>query len=90
MLKNARILVKGQVQGVGYRYFVMNKAIEYKINGFVTNLPDGSVEIEAEGADHAMETFIDLCAKGPSRAVVESIEVQYDEVKNYESFAIAY
>ena len=46
----ARYVVRGRVQGVGYRYFVLRQAEELGLAGFARNLPDGSVEVIAEGA----------------------------------------
>lgn len=51
-------VVRGRVQGVGYRYFVADCAQKTGITGFVRNLPDGSVMIVAEGSDEILETFI--------------------------------
>ena len=48
--ENARILISGRVQGVGYRYFARLRAEIHRITGNVRNLPDGSVEVVAEGS----------------------------------------
>ncbi len=89
-MKSVTINLKGKVQRVGYRYFALNKAIELGVNGFIINLPDGSIKIEAEGTDEMIARFVEWCRIGPAKAVVEDMEVVYSEVKNYESFAIAY
>jgi len=89
-MKSITINIKGKVQNVGYRYFALNKAIELGINGFVVNLPDGSIRIEAEGTDDKIEKFIDWCRIGPTRAIIDDMEIIYSKVKNYDSFAIAY
>ena len=89
-MKSVTILIKGKVQNVGFRYYALNKAIELGINGFIVNLPDGSIKIEAEGTNSKIERFMDWCTVGPSRAVITEIEKNYSEVKNYDSFAIAY
>ena len=89
-MKSINIIVKGKVQDVGYRYFALNKAIELGINGFVMNLTDGRVKIEAEGDEINIRRYIDWCRVGPPRAIVEDIEVIYSDLKNYDSFAIAY
>ena len=89
-MKSVTINLRGKVQNVGYRYFALNKAIELDINGFVVNLPDGSIKIEAEGLDDKIDQFVDGCRIGPPRAIIDDIEIIYSEVKNYDSFAIAY
>lgn len=55
-MKSARrYLVSGLVQGVGFRYFVVRRAAERNLTGFVRNLPDGRVEVLAEGTEEALE-----------------------------------
>ncbi|HEX8324398.1 MAG TPA: acylphosphatase [Tepidisphaeraceae bacterium] len=49
---------RGRVQGVGFRYSTRNLAINYDVTGFVRNLPDGSVELVAEGPEHEVEGFV--------------------------------
>lgn len=52
------ILVSGRVQGVGFRYHIMNLALEYHLTGWVRNLNNGSVEMEVQGEADAVEQFI--------------------------------
>ena len=66
----------GKVQGVGFRYYTTKKALEFGITGFVRNLPDGSVYIEADGDKESMEAFISWCKIGPSWARVSKIKRQ--------------
>lgn len=73
--KTIFLIIGGRVQGVGYRYFALHKARELKISGWVHNTPDGKVEIEAEGEQQNLETFIDWMKIGPARAIVRSISV---------------
>ncbi|HEU0091177.1 MAG TPA: acylphosphatase, partial [Vicinamibacteria bacterium] len=65
-----RYLVRGRVQGVGYRYFVMREANGLGVSGFARNLPDGSVEVVAEGPDDVLARFEDRLREGPSFATV--------------------
>lgn len=76
-MKSLAIQVYGRVQGVGFRYYTRNKANEYNIKGFVKNALDGSVYIEAEGTDDAIEALIIWLKKGPPLARVDSIQA-YD------------
>lgn len=55
---HATIFFSGRVQGVGFRYAVMQVAREYEVAGFVMNLPDGRVQLEAEGALDEIEAFV--------------------------------
>jgi acylphosphatase len=77
MAKKAIILtVFGKVQGVGFRYYTHKKALELKISGFVKNMNDGSVYIEAEGEPGQLEEFANWCEIGPSWARVVKIDRQ--------------
>ncbi|HUG54240.1 MAG TPA: acylphosphatase [Vicinamibacteria bacterium] len=69
-----RYLVHGRVQGVGYRYFAMREAGRLGVSGFARNLPDGSVEVVAEGADEVLQAFEDRLREGPSFAHVGSVD----------------
>jgi acylphosphatase len=48
----------GRVQGVGFRYAALQAAKEFEVSGFVTNLPDGRVHLEAEGTPEEVDAFI--------------------------------
>ena len=82
------ILVSGRVQGVFYRASAKAKADELAITGFVQNMPDGKVYMEAEGMDENLDLFKTWCSKGPPRAQVEQAEIKEGELKNFTSFEI--
>ena len=65
MIRRARIVVTGIVQGVFYRYSTKRKADELGLAGTVRNLPDGSVEIVCEGDEKEIERLIEWCRQGP-------------------------
>ena len=67
------IKITGRVQGVGYRYFVNQKANEIGINGWVKNSRDGSVLVVVQGNEPDLNTFIDYLQIGSTRARVEKI-----------------
>ena len=69
-----RYLVRGRVQGVGYRYFVLREAEGLGVSGFARNLPDGSVEVVAEGDDPLLQQLEERLKKGPSFAHVSGVE----------------
>jgi acylphosphatase len=75
MLTARRFLVAGRVQGVGFRAFAYDRALQLGIAGWVRNLSDGSVEVMAEGDAEAMETFEIAIRRGPGRARVDAVEV---------------
>jgi acylphosphatase len=78
------IIVKGYVQGVGFRYFVRITAFNYGIGGWVRNNINGSVEIDAEGNEVNMRAFIEAVKKGNKYSSVE--ELNFNEVKEFENF----
>lgn len=67
------IKITGRVQGVGFRYFAVQKAKEMGIIGWVRNLADGSVSIVAQGIEPELNTFIDYLYIGPTRSRVDKI-----------------
>jgi len=69
-----RYYVNGRVQGVGYRYFVLREAEALGVAGFARNLPDGRVEVVAEGPEEALGRFEDRLRQGPAFATVTSVE----------------
>ncbi len=74
-----RAVVHGRVQGVGFRWFVSRRAEEHGLGGAVRNLPDGSVEVIAEGSRAALEAFLDELRAGPQRARVERVDEVWSE-----------
>ncbi len=82
MEANAKITVKGTVQGVGYRWFADRRARKYDLKGFVENLPDGSVYLEVEGKRDWIEDMIKELRKGPDLSHVEDISVEWGNPHN--------
>jgi len=87
-MKALKIQVFGRVQGVFYRASTKAVADQIGIKGFIKNLPDGSVLIEAEGEDFFMKDFLDWCQYGPDDAKVDDTIVEEIEVKNHQNFNI--
>ena len=69
-----RFVAHGLVQGVGYRWFVWREAERLGLRGMVRNLPDGSVEVLAEGVTEALDRLERALSRGPSVARVERVE----------------
>lgn len=68
------VLVRGRVQGVGFRWFVRETARDLGLAGWVRNRPDGTVEVAAEGSAVTLERLRDELRKGPPGAAVTSLD----------------
>lgn len=82
------IIVKGHVQGVGFRWSAARAANYLGIKGFVKNMPDGSVYIEAEGPETDLEEFVQWCRKGPSFGQVDTVITEKGTAVNFREFII--
>jgi len=71
----AEIIVSGLVQGVGFRYFVLSKANELKLNGYVKNQFDGTVLTVVEGSKSLIETLFNYLKIGPMHSDVRDIKI---------------
>ncbi len=80
--------VRGQVQGVGFRFFVQRRAQQLGVVGFVRNLRDRRVEIAAEGPRDRIETLIDAVRQGPSGASVSNVELRWEAPRHDVEFVI--
>ena len=74
-LQAKRILVRGRVQGVGFRYFVHRAAERLGLAGSVRNRPDRTVEILVEGEEALVGEFVTEVGKGPSLSRVDGLEI---------------
>ena len=83
------VIVKGRVQGVGYRYFAQDAAQDLGLTGWVRNLPNGDVEAEAAGPHADIETWLDRLRQGPPLARVDDIQMDWRDVsESYSQFSI--
>jgi acylphosphatase len=73
-LGTLHVTVRGRVQGVGFRYFVRERARAMRLTGWVRNLADGSVEVLAQGDSDALQRFHTTLRQGPPGARVASID----------------
>jgi acylphosphatase len=69
--------VSGEVQGVGYRYFVLRIALRLGLRGYVRNLADSSVEVVAEGPRQLLDELLRELWRGPRGARVDDIRVSW-------------
>lgn len=84
-----RFFIRGDVQGVGYRFFAQRAAARHQVVGYVTNLDDGRVEVLAEGPAQHVEAFKHELLTGPRFSFVDHIEeINLDVSGSYSSFRI--
>lgn len=69
-----RWFVSGRVQGVGFRWFIVKQAESLKLQGWVSNLPDGRVEIVASGTIESLAAMDEFARQGPQWSRVDSVE----------------
>jgi len=69
-----KAVIRGEVQGVGFRWSVQRKAVELGLTGYAENLPDGSVRVEAEGAPDRLDELEGFLHQGPHWAEVTSVD----------------
>ena len=74
--KRVHAVVRGRVQGVGYRASTQHEARKLGLTGWVRNLADGSVELEAEGPPAAVDALLAWAAIGPFGSRVEAVETR--------------
>jgi len=82
------LMIKGKVQGVFYRATAGKVAKQWDISGWVRNTKEGHVEIVASGKDEQLNSFVNWCKLGPSRARVDQVEVQVTAEQDFEGFEI--
>lgn len=86
-----RANVSGRVQGVGFRYFAQRKAEEYGLWGYTKNLPDGNVEVVAEGEKEKLTSFSEELKKGPALARVDDVRIVWSDAdQHFKEFSIRY
>ena len=88
MMIYQKIIVHGKVQGVSFRKSAAQKANDLSVKGYVINLSDGTVMMEAEGYQASMDEFIEWCYIGSVMSDVKKIDIMSGEVKGYKSFRI--
>ena len=91
MQSRIHIIVYGGVQGVFFRANTEETASRLGVTGFVRNLPDGTVEVVAEGGKEKLEELLRWCSHGPPAASVSKIKHEWEENKNeFSGFDITY
>jgi len=78
-LASVQAVVHGRVQGVFFRAFASRQAKELGLTGYVRNLPEGAVEVQAEGERKQLKKLIDILKVGPPIAKVERVVTNWSE-----------
>lgn len=77
-MERIHVIVRGRVQGVGFRYWAVREARFLGVTGWVRNLDDGSVEVTAEGPRDSLLSLLASLRNGPSYADVESVAPRFE------------
>lgn len=83
-----RAVVRGYVQGVGFREAVRREALALGLRGWVRNEDDGTVAVHAEGSPRALDRLVEALREGPPAARVQAVEVAEVPVEGHEQFAV--
>ncbi|MEW6610696.1 MAG: acylphosphatase [Patescibacteria group bacterium] len=79
MIMQLHITIEGEVQGVGFRWFVQRAALHLSLTGSVRNCSDGTVEVIAYGEKSSLEQLLNLCRKGPPFSRVSKVIMRWSE-----------
>ena len=89
MIIKKHLVISGKVQGVGFRYWMQNLAIENNISGWIKNKMSGDIEALIVGQEKEIRELIKLCEMGPSSAIVDRVQINnYDKDYSKEGFDI--
>lgn len=86
--RHYNITVKGKVQRVSYRFTAQQMAIRLGLTGYVKNLPNGDVFIEAEGDEENINKLVEWCYVGPPKAKVTEVNAVESEWRNFKTFEL--
>lgn len=86
MQKSVLLTISGRVQNVGFRYFSKSLAERMGVKGFVKNLANGKVYIEAEADEEIVAIFIESIKSGPKHAHVSEVQIQDSPIQNFTCF----
>ena len=88
MIRSYKIIVKGKVQGVGYRFNAQARAHQLNLTGFIKNKHDGNVLICVEGEEDNVNKFIEWCHTGPRWSDVTEVGAEEQDLMGYQTFEI--
>ena len=75
------LVIRGIVQGVGYRAWAEDEALQRELEGWIRNRRDGTVEAVFSGADETVVAMIEACRRGPPAAWVEAVDAQEGDMR---------
>lgn len=88
-MEQVRLIISGRVQGINFRHFARQHAEKLDIKGFVRNLPNGSVEVVAQGEADNLKVFVRECNRGPLLARIDDVKIINEEPTNeFEGFEV--
>ncbi len=87
-MKHYKITIKGRVQGVWFRKYTAEKAVSLQIKGYVLNMENGDVYVEAEGATKSLETFTEWLYTGSPNSKVYDVVLEEGLLEHFKTFEI--
>ncbi len=91
MMKTLHVIVYGQVQGVNFRRFVKEKALQLHLTGWIKNNTDGTVEAVFEGEKVQLQEILVFCKRGIPRANVEKVKGEWGDIlTGFKEFKVVY
>lgn len=88
-MKRVHLFISGRVQGVFFRAHTRDLALRLGLTGFARNLPDGRVEVVAEGPEEKLQELVRFCHRGPPMAEVTGVDVRWEEPTSaFNGFAV--
>jgi acylphosphatase len=84
----ARVNIRGRVQGVFFRSETRQEAISLGLDGWVRNVPDGTVEVVLEGGQASVERATEWCRTGPRGALVSDVKITWEEPRDEDGFRV--
>ncbi len=88
-LASVNMIISGRVQGVFFRASTLEQAQGFNLTGWVKNLADGSVEVQAEGSRQGLEDLREWCQHGPPAAEIENVAARFGPYRDeFRTFSI--
>lgn len=85
------VIIDGRVQGVGFRYFAQSNAMKHNLTGWVRNMDNGMVQLEIQGLDEKVNSFLSVIKKGNTFIRVDDFSLKKIEIiKDESKFKIKY
>jgi acylphosphatase len=90
-MKRLHLIMTGRVQGMGFRFSIERLCTKLGVNGWAKNNSDGTLEAMFEADEDKLNEVLEFCKKGPTFAIVENTEINWDEcLDEFKEFRIKY